>query len=152
MYDGIYKGYSGFFPGVDDTSADGETQKGDKKERKIIKSSLEEIQGTAAAILHFTTEDFENCSPIEIFYSLKAHAEERERSQIFELEKMRLHLLTVYNMNVKEIDRIEDPRKILLFSHDEKPEDPEDVYFPTPDEWEEMDARVLEIHKQKERE
>lgn len=56
----------------------------------------------------------------------------------------------LYNLQLPKGSEITDPRKLMIFEHDEKLPDPDEIYIPTPEEWEEMDRRLAEIHNKKE--
>ncbi len=125
-----------------------ETPKQAKKKNKGFKPGGN--QGTAAALLGYNEDDFDRSTPREIYFAFKAFAEERS-NQVFELNKMRLQTMPLYNLQIpKETDRIKDPRELLIFQHDDPLPEAAEIKIPTPEEWEEMDRRLAEIHNKKE--
>lgn len=83
-------------------------------------------------------------TPREVFNALRAYASERERRANFALDVMRLGLTTWFNLSVPPGKRIQDPRQILRFKHDDPISETEsEIHIPTAEEWEEMDRRLI---------
>ena len=59
------------------------------------------------------------------------------------MSKMRLQTVFLINVQLAEADRIRDPRKLFTLPGEEKPE--EEIYVPTPEEWDALDERFREL-------
>ncbi len=94
-----------------------------------------------------TPREFEFCTPREIYFALRSYADERNRGREFDLDNMRLQTMYIYNLVIPESRRIRDPRQLMKFKHDEEYVPEEDVYIPTPEEWDELDKRLAEMHE-----
>lgn len=83
-------------------------------------------------------------TPREVFVALRAYSAERERRSNFALDVMRLGVYSWFNLSVPRDRRATDPRQIMKFRHDDEiPETSSEIHIPTPEEWEEMDRRLI---------
>ena len=92
----------------------------------------------------FTVKRFDFTTPRELWYSFKAIAKERDRRTRANLESMRLQTLYLVNLQLGD-KAIKDPRALMPFEWDD--EYIEEVYIPTPEEWEEMDRKYVKKDK-----
>lgn len=84
-------------------------------------------------------------TPRSLYFAFKAHADERERIEAFELEKMRLQTVALINIHLKASNQITNPRQLFKFAHEENIIEQTEINEISPEMWDKLQAQADKI-------